>query len=315
MRRLTILLLVLSFVFLLPSPPVLGATDTRYVTTTGTDSGSCISLSSPCLTIGYAISQANPGDTIDVGPGTFAEQLTITKPIVLDGNGGVAATGLPVSSSDATIIQPTAVSNNATSLFSGAWIRAIIVVDTTKGVTIKDVKVDGSSAAFNACAPGYMGIFFRASTGTIQNTHVTDVFHPSAVGCQAVLGVFVQSGNGGPDLNSNVIMSNLYVNTYGKNGITCNEAGTACTVTDSTVIGRGVLYVGDAAQNGIQIGFGAHGRIVGNDVQDNFYDPSTWVACGVLFFQGGGGVGLAKGNSFSGNEQNICTAGVGPRDN
>jgi len=313
MRRLTISLLVLSLVALLPSPPVLGAPVTRFVRTTGSDVGDC--TSSPCSTIGYAISVAGPGDTIDVGPGTFAEQLTITKPIVLDGNGGVdPTTGEPVPSSAATIIQPATVAPNATSLFSGAPIAAIVVVDRTKGVTIKDIKVDGSAAAFNECSPGYMGIFFRAGTGTIQNTHVTNIFHPGAAGCQAVLGVFVQSGNGGPDLNSNVIMSNLYVEVYGKNGITCNEAGTACTVTDSTVKGRGVLYDGDAAQNGIQIGFGAHGRIVGNDIQDNFYAPPTWVACGVLFFEGGGGVGLAKGNSFSGNEKDICTAGVGPRD-
>ena len=107
---------------------------------------------------------------------------------------------------------------------SSAAIAAILLVDRATGVAVTDLTIDGFAAAFNACSPGYVGIFFRASSGAIEDTHVTNIHHPLASGCQAVLGIFVQSGNGGPGLNSNVAILNNMVDEYGKNGITANEA-------------------------------------------------------------------------------------------
>ena len=210
-----------------------------------------------------------------------------------------------------TSIKPAMVSANTSSLFSGFPIAAILLVDGTTGVAVSDLTIDGSAAAFNACSPGYVGIFYRAGSGAIQDTHVTHIHHPLASGCQAVLGIFVQSANGGPGLNSNVTILGSMVDDYGKNGITANEPGTFVTVSNNTVTGRGPLIAGDAAQNGAQIGFGARGLVSGNSISLNDYVPEDFVACGVLFFEGGGGVGRAKNNMFAGNEQNICTAGAG----
>jgi hypothetical protein len=44
---------------------------TRYVATTGNDSGNCSSVISPCYTIQYAINQSSSGDTILVAQGTY----------------------------------------------------------------------------------------------------------------------------------------------------------------------------------------------------------------------------------------------------
>src|SRR2546426_1376495 len=140
---------------------------------------------------------------------------------------------------------------------------------------------------------------------------VTNIHHPATPGCQAVLGIFVQSANGSPGLNSNVAIVNNVVDNYGKNGMTANEPGTFVTVSNNMVFGRGPTGPGDAAQNGVQIGFGARGLVSGNTISDHNYLPPDFVACGVLFFEGGGGVGRAKNNMFAGNEQNICTAGAG----
>ena len=153
---------------------------------------------------------------------------------------------------------------NSTSLASGAPIAAILLVDGATGVAVTDLTVDGMAAAFNACSPGYVGIFYRASSGLIQDTHVTHIHHPAASGCQAVLGIFVQSGNGGPGLNSHVTILQNRVDDYGKNGITANEPGTFVTVSNNIVMGRGPTTFGDAAQNGVQIGFGARGLVSGN---------------------------------------------------
>ncbi|HLN15708.1 MAG TPA: hypothetical protein VK277_03040 [Acidimicrobiales bacterium] len=61
---------------------------TLYVASTGTDTGNCQSMASPCATIGYALSQGSANDTIDVGPGTFTEEtLVMSYPVTINGAG------------------------------------------------------------------------------------------------------------------------------------------------------------------------------------------------------------------------------------
>lgn len=74
----------------------------------------------------------------------------------------------------------------------------------------------------------------------------------------------------------------------------------------------GPVGVGDAAQNGIQIGFGARGFVARNSIESNSRTPPEWTACGLLFASGGGGLGRAKGHTFSGNEQDFCNSGTQP---
>src|SRR6266850_1788642 len=216
------------------------------------------------MTIQAAVNHAESGETVLVGMGVFPEQVTIDKPLTLEGAGA-----------SMTSIEPLTVSANTSSLFSGAPIAAILLVDGTPGVAVSDLTIDGMAAAFNACSPG----------------------------------------NGGPGLNSNVAILQNMVDDYGKNGITANEPGTFVTVNSNTVMGRGPTGPGDAAQNGVQIGFGARGLVSGNTISMHDYVPPDFVACGLLFFRAGGGLGRAKSNTFVANEQNICTAGVGPSPN
>jgi hypothetical protein len=58
---------------------------TRYVSPTGTDAGNC--TVSACRTIGYAVGQAIPGDTVSVAAGTYPESVTLTKQLALVGGG------------------------------------------------------------------------------------------------------------------------------------------------------------------------------------------------------------------------------------
>ena len=307
----TILSLAVVGILALGLAPMARAQDTDGITVhcvgvVVTNAASCppASGADSHLTIQDAVNHADPGETVVVGTGIFPEQVLITKPLTLEGDGATL-----------THIQPGSVTDNTTSLFSGAPIAAILLVDGTTGVAVSDLTIDGSIAAFNACSPGYVGIFYRASSGVIQATHVTHIHHPAASGCQAVLGIFVQSGNGGPGLNSNVTILQSMVDDYGKNAITANEPGTFVTVSSNTVTGRGPTGPGDAAQNGVQIGFGAHGLVSGNTISLHNYVPPDFVVCGLLFAQAGGGLGRAKSNTFIANEQDICTAGVGPSPN
>ncbi len=277
----------------------------RCVNVTPVDSrySSCPTIQDP--TIQIAVNNANPGDMIFVGMGVYDEQVKIPTPLTLEGAGAAVTT-----------IMPSTVTANSSSLFSGAPIAAIIVVDGTTDVAVTDLTVDGTVAAtLLGCSPTYVGIFYRASAGVITHTHVTHIWNPVNSGCQGYLGVFVQSGNGGPGLNSSVAILDNTVDFYGKNGITANDPGTFVTVAHNTVMGRGHTTYGDAAQNGVQIGFGAHGFVSDNTITNHYYDPPEYVACGVLFFQAGGGLGRTKTNTYAGNEQNTCTAGVGPSQN
>ncbi|HEX5370580.1 MAG TPA: DUF1565 domain-containing protein, partial [Dehalococcoidia bacterium] len=65
-----------------------------YVASSGNDGNAC-TTTAPCATINHAISVAGPHSRISVGPGTYAEMVTITTPITLIGqNATIDATGL-----------------------------------------------------------------------------------------------------------------------------------------------------------------------------------------------------------------------------
>ncbi len=75
-----------------PPPKVNAASTTRNVSVNGRDLGDC--TTSLCKTIGYAISQASAGDTIHVGPGTYAESVSVTMKLDLESFGAtIDATG------------------------------------------------------------------------------------------------------------------------------------------------------------------------------------------------------------------------------
>ena len=76
---------------LMASAPSGGAPPpSEHVSTTGTDSGNCVS--SPCATINFALSKATPGETIHVAAGSYNQTVNITKAINLVGAGASKTT-------------------------------------------------------------------------------------------------------------------------------------------------------------------------------------------------------------------------------
>jgi parallel beta-helix repeat protein len=82
-------------------------------------------------------------------------------------------------------------------------------------------------------------------------------------------------------------MSSVTVKTYDKNGITCSDPGTSCSVSGSTVTGIGATSA--IAQNGVQLGFGASGSITGTTITGNSYTGGGTdnQATGILIFDSG----------------------------
>src|SRR5262249_27769120 len=105
--------------------------------------------------------------------------------------------------------------------------------------------------------------------GTVKHNAVRSMnLGASLSGCQSGDGIDVISS---PGQSSEVAIRNNSLHNYQKNGITANETGTAVKIEENTVTGVGPTT--GAAQNGIQVGFGARGSVEQNIVTDNVWSP------------------------------------------
>jgi hypothetical protein len=203
-----------------------------------------------------------------------------------------------------TAVDPTVGSNPH---FLGAVIQGDFGPSAT---TIKNVGVTASGLA-DICDAGVdrlRGILLDGTPGTVNNTNVHGVRQGHS-GCQEGNAIEVRNipwPTEPPSSRLAATITNNVVSDYQKNGITVN-GGIAATVKNNTVTGDGhITYI---AQNGIQIGFGATATVKMDTARNNFYTPTSDIACGLLIFQASG-VNAAS-NSYSGNERNVCNFGKG----
>jgi parallel beta-helix repeat protein len=242
-----------------------------------------------------AINAANPGNLIRVCPGTYREQLSIDKSLSIEGDNGA-------------ILLPSNMTANATSS-SGAPIAAAILVKEAAHVEIEGLIVDTVNSGITQCSPDLMGILYQNSSGIIEHNAVRNTkLSASLNGCQSGEAILVQSfGNEA----SKVSINDNSIHDYQKNGITGNELGTEVTITSNVVTGLGPTT--GAAQNGVQIGFGARGSVLRNVVSDNVWSPCVSLencafnATGILIFQSDD-VRVER-NSVSANQIGIYVGG------
>jgi hypothetical protein len=243
-------------------------------------------------TIQSAVDAATPGTSIHVCAGTYAEQVIINKPVQLYGDNGA-------------IVMPTSMAANVSASESTA---AIIAVVNTENVNILGLVIDGSKNGISACAPFLVGVYYHGSSGTIYQTAIRNIaLTPDLNGCQSGDAVEVDS------LNSpvKVFVSNNSISGYQKNGVTANDAGTIVAVQNNMI--RGVGPTTGAAQNGVQVGFGAGGSVVNNKISNNIYSPCTDVATcttastGILVFESSGVA--VYGNGLDSNQLSIYAQG------
>ncbi len=207
-----------------------------------------------------AVDAATPGAVIRVCPGNYAEQVAIHKPLTIAADSGA-------------VLMPGTMQQNTTSLFDGAPLATAILVANTTDVTIEGLIVDGANNGVPQCSPRLFGIAFQNASGEISQVAIRNFKLGTGLGgCQSGTGIFVQSGGGGI---SNVEIEKSTIHDFQKNGITADEVGTQVSVHGNVVTGIGPTS--GAAQNGIQIGFGAGGAISSNTVTKNLWSPCTAV--------------------------------------
>jgi hypothetical protein len=252
-----------------------------------------------------AVNGAAPGDAIFICPGTYDEQVTVTtSDLTIIGSGA-----------SLTILRPSAVTAT-TDLNEGVPMRPILLVDHATGVTVSDLKIDGSLADGGVPATGfcdflsfgtYLGIYYRNSSGNVEATHVTNI--RSATVCSR--GFESESNSTGV---SNVVLNGNLFDNYGQAGIFCVRPNTNCTVTGNTVRGRG--RIDDEVQGGIMVRTEAAARLFGNVIADHYYTPRrvpgpfggvAAISIGVLLVAANPSTHphILQNNIFANNELNV----------
>jgi hypothetical protein len=247
-------------------------------------------------TIQAAVNAVPAGSVIEVCPGTYPEQVTITKKLTLE---GIASGSLDAP----TIVPPSpaGLAQNGTDINGNAVYPQILVTGTGAAlVTITHLTVNGTGNNVSGCGSLLEGIYYKDSSGSITDNVVQNQFPTDFTdygGCGNGLAVNVESdGNVGA---ATVTISSNFVSSYDKNGITASgnsSVGPAVTIEGNYVVGLGSTAMNwisnaPAAENGIQVGFGATGKVTLNTTIDDVWGPdptnSTPVlnaATGILVF-------------------------------
>jgi hypothetical protein len=264
--------------------------------------GACAPPNPPAhtyTTIQAAVTASAPGTIIEICPGTYPEQVVITRKLTL--------LGVATASQDAVVILPPAgglVQNTTDFDNASNPVAAQVLVQGpfVAAVAITNLTVDGTGNGITGCSPDVQGVLFQNASGTVNHVAVRNqVPNGTPNGCQSGESIFVQTAAG---FSSAVKVTNSSVHNYNKNGITGNDPNTNVTVTGSYVQGSGIVPYPGAAQNGIQLGFGALGKISLNTVIDNIYgDPTVAASTDILLYDTAENSGIMVSSNIVGNSQ------------
>ena len=218
--------------------------------------------------------------TVNVAPGTYVEQVEITKPLDLVGSGkGVTFIQSPVT---LTKFFTTSANN-----------YPVIFVHDTNGVTVKQLTVDGAGRGSGNYR--FVGIGYSNAGGSIDTVRVTGVRETPINGNQHGNAIFAYANSG---TARSLSVASTDVDDYQKNGMTLSGANLTVNVSGSKATGAGPVNF--IAQNGIQLGFGAGGTIQNNETSGHDYTPATFAATGILLYQAAPGA-IIRGNHIHDN--------------
>jgi hypothetical protein len=273
-------------------------TSDEYVSSTGTNSGTCDSPSSPCATVSYALTWAgSPGtilvsgtiddnvvvdnqsvtieqdpagnpaeiDGMDNGPviTTEGSALLTVNQLTLTGGNAPSGGGVLLEGGDATITDSTISGNTATAsgggIANGSYFNLI------------DSTVSGNAALGSGFVGGTGG---GISTGSGASDSITDSTisgnTAGGVGSGAEGGGVVNVG-GSQIVSNSTISGNTATGTNGGGGGFSDEGGSV-TITDSTISGNSATGYGAAIEN-------VNGVSLGGDILADAGGPPAVTEC------------------------------------
>jgi hypothetical protein len=218
-----------------------------------------------------AVDAAGPGDQIKVCPGTYPEQVRITK------NDLTLFSQIPLKA----VIQAPVVET---------YPNSIVTVSGATGVTIRQFTISGpyTFGTPSACAGGvdrHTGVRIINGSATVYGNHITKIrdIDPLLFGCQDGIAVLV-----GRALELQVgtaTLRNNLIDLYQKGAVVVDNAGSYAWVTQNEITGEGLTNI--TAQNGVQVGRGASADVDHNEISRNQFARafSMDTAAGILLFE------------------------------
>jgi hypothetical protein len=308
--------------------------------TTGAQNTSCATAGYSTIQSAVTAAQTTPSTAgvpvIEICPGTYSEQVTITGSMVLT-RAPVRARRGPV-----TIELPASVGDNQGSGLSTTNCQAkdaaadvaapqsVVEICAAKAgggntsgihVSISQVTVQGNWPN-SVCYDSLYGILVEGGASlSLSDSVVSQIGAFPLNGCQG--GVGVEAGFAPTGQVGHATLSNDTIETYQKNGITIDGPKSTAKISAVTVTGDGPTD--QIAQNGIQISFGATGSVTGSVIGGNNYTGNGDASStGILLVGGGGsacGIGTGSplvkrasltGNTLTNNDIGIALFNVNP---
>lgn len=241
--------------------------------------GTCHRAHVTYSTVQSAVDAATDGDTVSICPGTYAEQITVTKNVSLKGAVGLASPviAVPAGGLVANTVMSDGTATAAQILFTLPSTPGRPIWATSGNVT--GLVVDGANNNNASCSALEMvGIYYKGAGGIIRRNTVKNQITPGHENCQNGIGILVENSVG----TDSVLIANNSVSNFDKNGIVMRLPGSVGQIVGNTVTGLGATTL--LAQNGIQLRDHASANIVGNNVSGLVYSPDTFGSAGIILY-------------------------------
>jgi hypothetical protein len=244
-------------------------------------------------TISAAVSSVPNGSTIQVCPGAYAEQVTITKPLTLVGVTSGTANQVTITVPSAGLVA------NTMSMF-GESVAAQVLVEGAGPVNITNIAVDGTGGDMS-CLAWLAGIFYASgSSGMVNRVRASGQI-------DSTCGVGIWAENANPP-NQSVTIQNSTVYNVDSAGIFAGSGSTPSLTADlnnNVVNASGAVAAIDSDS--------VKGQVNGNNVSNSVfgvYDISNINVQGNTILGASDGIYMANGGTASGNEISGSSEGV-----
>jgi parallel beta-helix repeat protein len=237
----------------------------------------------PFTSIQAAVTAASPGDQIKVCPGTYQEQVKVTKDDI---------TLFSRNPREAIIKAPPAMVDD----------KAIVEIEGASGVTVRHFTITGPGGG--GCDSIRYGVLVGGPAGDPSNDAeilhnlVTQIRDNPFSGCQN--GNAVQVGRQSAGIAGTADVHHNDIDNYQKSGVVVDGEGSAAEVRQNVIDGVGSTDV--IAQNGVQVSRQADAEVRQNTITDNQYSPMSVASAGVLAFDAGNSIVVRQNTSLRNDE-------------